>query len=125
MKTHGLVPMLETANLRQTVAFYTEFLGFECRGQYPNEENPCWVNLWNRDTEIAFSQPNEHQDFNDSRLTGSIYLYVENIDDVWQELKERVEIVYPLEDMDYGMREFGIKDCNGYVLNLGQDISAK
>lgn len=122
MKVKGLAPMLETKNLKQTIEFYTQVLGFECRGVYPNEEEMCWASLWNGDFEIAFSALNAHKNFNKPTLTGSIYLYTENVEELWQNLKERVEIVYPIEDMNYGMREFGIKDCNGYVLNIGQDI---
>jgi len=36
--------------------------------------------------------------------------------------KDKVEIVYPLKDFDYGMREFGIKDWNGYILSIGENI---
>jgi uncharacterized glyoxalase superfamily protein PhnB len=122
MKIKGILPMLETENLRQTIEFYTENLGFECRGAYPDAENPCWASLWNGDFEIAFSLPNAHKEFQKPLLTGSIYLYVENVEEFWQRLKDKVEIVYPPEDFDYGMREFGIRDCNGYVLNLGQNI---
>ncbi|MEP6903103.1 MAG: VOC family protein [Actinomycetota bacterium] len=116
-----LFPMLETENLEQTIEFYTYFLGFECRGVYP-PENPCWASLWNGDTEIAFGLPNASTNFEKSLMTGSIYLNVENVEEIWQKLKDKVEIVYPLENFDYGMREFGIRDCNGYVLNLGQNI---
>jgi uncharacterized glyoxalase superfamily protein PhnB len=116
------MPMLETKNLRETIEFYTKNLGFECRGLYPNEENPCWASLWNNDFEIGFGLPNAHTGFEKPILTGSIYLQVENVEELWQKLKNEVEVVYPLEDFDYGMREFGIRDCNGYVLNLGQNI---
>lgn len=121
MKVRHLFSMLETENLEQTIEFYTRNLSFECRGVYP-EENPCWASLWNGECEIAFGLPNAHTNFEKPILTGSIYLHVENIEELWQNLKEKVEIVYPLEDFDYGMREFGIRDCNGYVLNLGQNI---
>jgi hypothetical protein len=33
-----------------------------------------------------------------------------------------VTIVYPLEDFPYGMREFAIRDNNGYILQFGQEI---
>lgn len=122
MKVRHLFPMFETENLRQTIEFYTQILGFECRGMYPNEAEVCWASLWNGEFEIAFGLPNAHTNFEKPLLTGSIYLHVENIEEVWQKLKDKVEIVYPLEDMPYGMREFGIRDCNGYVLNLGENI---
>jgi len=31
-------------------------------------------------------------------------------------------VVYPLEDCAYGMREFAIRDNNGYILQFGQEI---
>jgi uncharacterized glyoxalase superfamily protein PhnB len=37
-------------------------------------------------------------------------------------LKDSTTVVYPLEDFDYGMREFAIRDNNGYVLQFGQEI---
>lgn len=121
MKVRGIVPMLATVDLARTVAFYEEFLGFECRGKYP-DANPCWVSLQNGACEIAFHLPNTETDFEKPALTGTLYLYVENVDALWKSLGERVEIVYPIENFDYGMREFGIRDCNGYILNLGQNI---
>ena len=117
MKIKGLVPMLGTLNLQQTIKFYKENLGFECRGMYPDGENPCWASLWNGDVEIAFSMHDKPLS-----MTGTIYIYVEKVDEIWNLLKDKVEIVYPLEDMGYEMREFGIKDCNGYILNIGESI---
>jgi len=37
-------------------------------------------------------------------------------------LKHNTEIVYPIEDFDYGMREFAIRDSNGYCLQFGQEV---
>jgi uncharacterized glyoxalase superfamily protein PhnB len=117
MKVKHLTPMLGTLNLNRTIKFYKENLGFECLGMYPNNENPCWASLWNGDVEIAFSS-------HDKKLlmTGTIYLYVENVEEIWKRIKDKVEVVYPLKDFDYGMREFGIRDNNGYILNVGQNI---
>lgn len=121
MKINRITPMLETEKLTETIEFYTQFLGFECRAMYP-QENPCWASLWNGETEIAFNLPNERKDFEKPILTGTIYLEVENVDEIWEKLKDKVEIVYPIDNFDYGMRDFGIKDCNGYILNIGQTI---
>ena len=109
--------MLGTRNLKRTMRFYQENLGFECLGMYPDNENPCWASLWNGEVEIAFSAHNKKLS-----MTGTIYLYVENVEEIWKSLKDKVEIVYPLKDFDYGMREFGIRDNNGYILNIGENI---
>jgi hypothetical protein len=34
-----------------------------------------------------------------------------------------VAIFYPVEDFSYGLREFAIRDNNGYILQFGQEIS--
>lgn len=121
MKVKHLFPMLATENINETLEFYTQFLGFECQGKYP-EENPCWISLSNGKTEIAFNLPNDQIEFEKPVFTGSIYLHVENIDEAWENLKDKVEIIYDIENFNYGMREFGIRDCNGYILNLGEEI---
>lgn len=121
MKATHLFPMLITENIQKTIEFYTGILGFECQGRYP-EENPCWVSFCNGSVEIAFNLPNQHIEFEKPLLTGSIYINVENVDELWENLKEKTEVIYPIENFDYGMREFGIRDCNGYILNLGQNI---
>ncbi|NJM52519.1 MAG: bleomycin resistance family protein [Blastocatellia bacterium] len=117
MKIKHLTPMLGTLNLQRTIKFYKKHLGFECLGIYPDKESPCWASLWNGDVEIAFSSYDKKLS-----MTGNIYLYVENVVEIWERLQDKVEIVYPLKDFDYGMREFGIRDCNGYILNIGQNI---
>jgi len=121
MKATHLFPMLATENIGKTIEFYTELLDFEVGGKYP-ETDPCWVSLCNGSAEIAFNLLNEHSKSAKPVLTGSIYLHVENIDELWENLKDKAEIVYPIENFEYGMREFGVRDCNGYVLNLGENI---
>jgi hypothetical protein len=50
---------------------------------------------------------------------------VSNIAELWGSLKDKAEVMLPPQDMAYQMREFGIKDPNGYALMLGEDISKK
>ena len=116
MRIKHLTPILGTLNLSRTIKFYRENLGFECLGIYPDNEEPSWVSLWNGDVEIAFSAQRKRLS-----LTGTIYLYVENVEEIWKILKNKVEVVYPLNEFDDRSREFAIRDNNGYVLNIGQN----
>jgi hypothetical protein len=50
---------------------------------------------------------------------------VSNIDELWGSLKDKAEVMLPPQDMAYQMREFGIKDPNGYTLIPGEDLSKK
>jgi hypothetical protein len=39
--------------------------------------------------------------------------------------KENTKVCYPIENFEYGMREFAIYDNNGYLLQLGQEIQKR
>lgn len=121
MKIKHLFPILAAKDLERTIEFYEKYLGFECLGKYP-AENPCWTSLCKGDAEIAFSVPEDQRSFEKTEAYCTIYLVVENVDEVYENLREKVEITYPVKNFDYGMREFGIRDCNGYILHLGENI---
>jgi len=38
------------------------------------------------------------------------------------EIKTTSLIFYPIENFDYGMREFAIRDNNGYILQFGKEM---
>jgi len=38
----------------------------------------------------------------------------------YESLADKARIYYPSENFEYAMREFAIKDCNGYILQFGQ-----
>jgi uncharacterized glyoxalase superfamily protein PhnB len=121
-KLKGLVPMLETVDLRESVKFYKEVLGFEHEGFWPEDGEPSWASLNRDETVIMLVARNAHSKVERPTLTGSLYIYPESVDEAWEELKDKVEICYEIETFGYGMREFGIYDCNGYVLNFGQGV---
>ena len=44
------------------------------------------------------------------------YLYLEGVSALAAELRGKVEFAWGPEVMEYGMREFGVQDPNGYYL---------
>lgn len=121
MKLDHLVPMLETDDLKKTVTFYTDVLGFTCQEMYPQEE-PCWACLRREGVAIMFSSRNEHSPAGKPTMTGSLYLYPDDVDEAWEQLKDKVTVEYPIENFVYGMREFAIRDNNGYLIQFGRGI---
>lgn len=77
----------------------------------------------NGEAVIMFRLPNAHMDEQTPALTGSLYFRTGNVTQLWEQLKDSTDVVYPLADFDYNMREFAIRDCNGYVLNFGQPLA--
>jgi uncharacterized glyoxalase superfamily protein PhnB len=133
-KLNSLIPMLQASSVAQTIAFYRDTLGFNVGSVYPDDEEPTWCNVQHGHVSIMFYEMDEHEheegeehdhDHPDSPvMTGSLYLYPDDVDALWQELKDKVEVAWPLQDMEYGMREFAILDPNGYILNFGRSIES-
>lgn len=114
-----LTPTLWTKDLQETVDFYTSVLGFVCKGFQPDHG---WASLEKDKITIMLTLPPDHSEFSKPSFTGSLYLFTDNAKSEWSRLKDRVEVSYPIEDFDYGMREFGILDNNGYLIQYGQEI---
>jgi uncharacterized glyoxalase superfamily protein PhnB len=121
MTLKNLSPMFYTESIDETVQFYCNILGFECDHNNPTLE---WASVKKDDVEIMFCLPNFHIPFEKPQFTGSIYIKSDDVDSVWASVKDKTQTCYPLEDFDYGMREFAIFDNNGYLIQFGQSIAS-
>ena len=119
MQLKALTPMLWTTDIKSTIDFYQNNLGFQL-DNYSEEWG--WCSMHKDAVNIMFSLPNEHLPFEKSLCTGSFYFHVDDVNEIWEKLKEASFIFYPLEDFEYGMREFAILDNNGYILQFGQEL---
>ena len=119
MKLLGLSPMLWTKHLNLTVGFYTNVLKFTCDEL---NEKIGWASISRDNIQIMIVEPRQHPEFTETQFTGSIYIHTDDVDKVWKELKDKVEIVYPIDNFEHGMREFAIYDCNKYMIQFGQEI---
>jgi uncharacterized glyoxalase superfamily protein PhnB len=123
MELTGLIPMLETNDLRGTIDYYTGTLGFTLDATWPLQGPPTWCRLVAGEVVLMFMTPDEERAPTPPQITGQLYCYPPDVDALWQQLRHRTEVVSPLADWDHGMREFQIRDCNGYVLRFGQEIA--
>lgn len=119
MKATKLTPMLYTAHWADTITFYTQTLGFLC---HEKNDEWGWALLQSGDVEIMVSKPHAHLSFAQPSFTGSLYITVDDVDMLWEKLKDTCTVEYPLETFEWGMREFAIRDNNGYVLQFGQNV---
>ena len=119
MKLLGLSPMLWTKHLSLTVGFYTNILKFKC--DELNEEWG-WASLSRDNVQFMLAVPKSHPEFKEPQFTGSIYINTDDVEKIWKELKDKVEVVYPIDNFEHGMREFAIYDCNRYIIQFGQEI---
>jgi len=114
-----ITPMLATTDLRGTIDFYTRVLGFECEEL---DEEFGWTSLGRDNVRIMFTLPPGHLAFDRPVLSGSLYIYTDDIEADWERLRFKAKVCFPIEDLDYGTREFAIYDNNGYVLQFGREL---
>jgi catechol 2,3-dioxygenase-like lactoylglutathione lyase family enzyme len=119
MKFKTITPMLQTTELDATVDFYTKILGFTC-GEKNNDWG--WAIVHRDDVEIMFAKPNAHTPFEKPQFTGSLYIETNEVDKLWEQLKDKVKICYAIDNFDWKMREFAIYDNNGYTIQFGQAV---
>lgn len=114
----ALRPILWTDNLDETIGFYIQILGFTLMGR--NDEWQ-WASIRKDDVQIMLSQ-NDYEKPNGIGFTGSFYFNVDNVDELWEDLKTKAKICYEIETFEWEMREFAIYDNNGYMLQFGQPV---
>lgn len=101
----------------RSVRFYIDVLGFTCAMQTPG-----FSNLYRGGVRIMLAAPNAHREWKGTNFTGQLYIGLETADEVdalWVKVRDRVAVIYALDDFDYGAHEFAIRDDSGYSLTFG------
>jgi uncharacterized glyoxalase superfamily protein PhnB len=117
---YNMQPMLQVRDIRETVAFYTDVLGFKVEGMFP-EDAPTWAGLYSGNARLGLTL----LDSGEPSFTGQIYMYPDDLDAAWERLKDAVPVVEPPTQRIYGMREFSIRDPNGYLITFGQSTERR
>lgn len=120
MRLRELTPIIWTEQLQETADFYTKVLNFKLDNL---DMEHGWGHLSKEGVQIMFSLPRKEPDFTKAKFTGTFYIYVNGINELWEELEGIANICYPIADHAYGMREFTIYDNNGYRLQFAQAIN--
>jgi hypothetical protein len=50
------------------------------------------------------------------------YITVDRVDDIYRRIQEKASIVEGLHDTFYNMREFIVRDINGFWITFGQPV---
>ena len=118
VKILDVTPMLTVIAMETAIAFYRDILGFECMAS-----TDSWACMISNGTKVMLALPNAHLPFEKPLMTGSLYFNTDDVDALWDRLKDRCEVVYPIDNFEYGMREFAVRDNSGYLLQFGKQIS--
>jgi len=111
-------PQLPVKNLQQTLDFYRDSLGFYEDWTFGDKDGGTQRD----DMRLLFAEDCEFvDDINNQNHRLPLMWFVNNIDEIFSELKERnIEIADDLRTHPYGLREFAFIDINGYYIRVAE-----
>ena len=125
LQTEKCGPYFLVDDIFATAEFYRDVLGFTFDEFFGDP--PSFTIVKRDDVRIMFRQVRPAQPAiarpNPTVMdeTFDVYVYVSNVDQLATELRAKnADIVEGPVNRIYNMREFLVRDCNGYVLAFGQ-----
>ncbi len=106
---------LSVSDVRAAIDFYTQELGFKLA--FAEGEPPTFVGVNLGHAQIFLMQGTP------SPNGCSVYFVIDDADELHEFHRGNgVEIVRPPEDQPYGLREYTVRDRDGYLLNFGHPV---
>jgi uncharacterized glyoxalase superfamily protein PhnB len=118
-----IVPVLKVSDMQKSIAFYTGVLGFTVCWQAAHDGGGENCMLAAGATSLLLSTGSHLGD--NPQFTGTLYFHMSDVRDFFEIVRDKAEVVWPLETMDYGQLEFGIRDGDGYVLAFAEALDEK
>ena len=120
-----VTPMIHVPDVRATVDWYRN-IGFEVTDTYDDggddgDDGLSFAIISFGASQVMFNsggQPSSHR-----RREVDLYIHVKSVDDVSSRLEGRVEVMKGVHETFYGMREFIVRDLNGFWVTFGQDLA--
>jgi catechol 2,3-dioxygenase-like lactoylglutathione lyase family enzyme len=111
-----VLPCLFVADMRRSLDFYIDVLGFTQTGYYPIESEPIRTEVRRDGVAIILFSEGRHLDVITPALSGVLYIFPESVDKLVDELRGKVPFAWGPENTEFGMREFAVRDPDGYTL---------
>jgi len=114
---HRVTPMIHVPNVRETIDWY-ESIGFIVIGTGEDDGEMVWAELSFGKGRVLFSSGGQAS--TRDRRDVDLYVHTENIDRLFLKMDGRVKIQVGIHNTFYGMREFIIRDINGFWITFGE-----
>jgi uncharacterized glyoxalase superfamily protein PhnB len=113
-----VVPMIHVPDVAATVDWY-KGIGFTVLETFGREgEGLSFAIISFGDTEVMFNQGGRTS--TQRRREVDLYVYADDVDELYETVKDHADVVEDLHDTFYGMREFIIRDLNRFWITFGQ-----
>ncbi|MDO8455170.1 MAG: VOC family protein [Sulfurimonas sp.] len=138
MKLDSLVVNMAVKNIHESYLFYKKNFGFELvdavvansteyngiTTELKDDTQYQWAMVKKESTFVMFQTVNSLREdignfFETIGASLTFYLTIDDVEKLYIDIKNKVKIVKEIETKFYGMKEFYIKDCNGYILGFG------
>jgi catechol 2,3-dioxygenase-like lactoylglutathione lyase family enzyme len=113
---HRVLPCLLVSDMRRSLDFYIDVLGFTQTGYYPIESEPIRTEVRRDDVAIILYTEARRGEDRTPMLTGALYIFPESIKRLADELRGKVPFAWGPEVTEFEIREFAIRDPDGYAL---------
>lgn len=114
-----VVPALLSADLPRTRAFYLA-LGFTAEIVEGETESPTQQGFERDGNYLFFYTQAPHGTPTTPTFSGTLYFFLDSVDLLAHEWRDRVPFTWGPELMPYGLYEFGITDPDGYHLAFAE-----
>jgi catechol 2,3-dioxygenase-like lactoylglutathione lyase family enzyme len=112
------MPVLRVTDLQRSIDFYVKVLGFELLWRSPNDGGGENCMLQSGEATVMLSTGTHLG--GKPAFTGTLYFEMVGVRDFYTQIKDLIEIVWPLSSTDYGTQEFGVRDLDGYMLAFSE-----
>jgi lactoylglutathione lyase len=109
-------PILEVADIRRSLAFYADLLGFQTTYGFPSPDDPQFVALELGGRELGLSVADGRVE----TASTSIWLYTDDVDGALNDLRAAdVPVLAEPADQPWGERLASVSDPDGYTIHIG------
>ena len=116
---------LMVESVDKSVIFYRDILGFSVVASVPGKSGEMQFAILSKDKLSLMLQERsnlieEYPILNTPKVqpSASLYIMVDNFESLYQELKNKLEILCDIHTTFYGAKEFAVADNDGYVLTF-------
>ena len=115
-----VTPMIHVPDVSATIDWYKS-IGFTVTATSDDDGRTDWATLSLGDSQIMFNAGGEPA--TRERRDLDLYVQTDDADELYQSFKDQVEVRQTIHDTFYGMREFTIRDINGFWITFGQPVT--
>jgi uncharacterized glyoxalase superfamily protein PhnB len=139
VKFTKLSPIFQVDNVKAAVQFYQDILGFNIEMAVPMGECACeqqlsadkeyiWASVSRDNVELMLQESANFRADMELLQTATIgasvsfYIEIEGLDELFRQVKSKGVTSTDIKTTRYGMREFYVRDLNGYVLGFADKL---